>query len=295
MTNDLMLLSGQLSQVVTSVSSAVVSVHGRPRIPSSGFAWGATLIVTSDHALVSRDDRVEVTLPNGDRVPAAVRGRDGASDVALLEVPGADLKPVERAGVPELRPGAILLAVGRNADTGPTASMGILSAAGGAWRTWRGGQMERFLRLDLSLFPGSAGGAVVDAEGRLVGLASDALSRLSPLAVPVETVARVVAELESRGHVRRAFLGVGTHPVEAGGRKGLILLSVDGGSAADRAGLLVGDVLLSLGGESTEEPEALQDHLARLDPGHETTVRIIRGGEIIDVSVQLGERSGGRG
>lgn len=293
MENPLLSFSQELSRVVDAVAGSIVTVHGRPRVTSSGVAWSPNLVVTSNQTL-AREDRIEVTLPGGERTAATLRGRDAGSDLALLEVPGATLTPLAHQASQELRPGALLLAIGRNADTGPTASMGILSAAGGPWRTWRGGTMERFLRLDLSLFPGSAGGAVVDASGQLAGLASDALSRLSPLAVPIETIRRVVTELEASGHVRRAFLGVGTHPVESGGERGLILLSIESSSAADRAGLLVGDILLQLGAERTEDPESLQDYLAKLQPGHQTTARIIRGGAVIEVSVELGERSGGR-
>ena len=277
-------LSTELASLVGRASASVVTVHARPRITSSGVLWAPGVVVTADHT-VTREEQIHLTLPSGERVAAQLKGRDGSTDLAVLTFEGDGGTPVDQAGA-RAEAGNLLLAVGRNADTGPTAALGILSAAGGEWKTWRGGKLDQFLRLDVSLFPGSVGGAVVDMQGRLVGVASDGLSRLSPLAIPVATVGRVVAELLAKGRV----LGVGVQPVQLPAGTGLILLSVEAASAAEKAGLLVGDVLLELGTLRTEDPGDVQTVLHQHQPGDRLTARIVRGGEHIQVEVEIGER-----
>lgn len=288
MDNPLVNLSSQLSSIVARTASSVVTVHARPRITSSGVIWRSGLVLTADHAL-SRDKEIHLTLPDGSSVEAEIRGRDRATDVAVLEYSGGGEAATFAPDLP-LNPGALLLAVGRNADTGATASLGILSAAGGPWRTWRGGQLTQFLRLDMGLFPGSTGGAVVDAEGRFIGIASDALSRLSPIAIPAATVLRVAEEIVNRGKVARAYLGVGVQPVKIGGDTGLIVLSVEQESAAEKSGLLVGDVLTSADQTQLKASEDLLLFLEGRRPGDKVTARIVRGGEGIELGIELGER-----
>ncbi|MCX6596988.1 MAG: S1C family serine protease [Acidobacteria bacterium] len=280
--------STELASLVERTAASVVTVHARPRITSSGVLWAPGVVVTADHT-VTRDDQIHLTLPSGERVAAQLRGRDGSTDLAVLTFEGDGGAPLGRASK-AAQAGHLLLVVGRNADTGPTAALGILSAAGGEWKTWRGGKLDQFLRLDVSLFPGSVGGAVVNIEGDLVGVASDGLSRLSPLAIPVATVDRVVAELLAKGRIARPYLGVGLQPVQLPSGPGLILLSVEAGSAADKAGLLVGDVLLGLGGSATEDPGDVQTILHQHQPGHKLSARIVRGGEHIEVEVEIGEK-----
>jgi S1-C subfamily serine protease len=139
----------------------------------------------------------------------------------------------------------------------------------------------------MGLFPGSTGGAVVDVEGRFIGIASDALSRLSPIAIPAATVLRVAEEILSRGKVARAYLGVGVQPVKAG----LIVLSVEPDTAADKSGLLVGDVLTSADQTQLKATEDLLLFLEGRRPGDKLQARIVRGGEGIELSIELGERS----
>lgn len=280
--------STELASLVSRTAGSVVTVHARPRITSSGVLCAPGVVVTADHT-VTRDEQIHLTLPSGERVAAQLKGRDGSTDLAVLTFEGDGGTPVAHTAA-DAKAGHLLLAVGRNADTGPTAALGILSAAGGEWKTWRGGKLDQFLRLDVSLFPGSVGGAVVDIEGRFVGVASDGLSRLSPLAIPAATVERVVAELLEKGRIARPYLGVGLQPVQLPSARGLILLSVEPESAADKAGLLVGDVLLGFGDDATEDPGDVQTVLHRHQPGDKLNARIVRGGEHIQVEVAIGEK-----
>ena len=288
MDNLLSALSNQIAAAVATAAANVVTVHARPRVTSSGIVWGDGLVVTADHT-IARTEGIQLTLADGRRVDAKLHGRDSATGIALLSAEGvAGTTPDTSAA--ETRPGAMLVGVGRNADTGPTASLGILSAAGGAWRTWRGGTLDNFLRLDMTLHPGSAGGIVVDSDGRFVGMATDGLSRLSWLAIPGATLARVVAELREKGRVARGYLGVGLQGVAYAGGHGAIVLSVEEASAAHRAGVLVGDVLIAMDGTEVADPEDVQRFLAERSPGAKVATRIVRGGQNIELSIELGER-----
>lgn len=282
-------LSNQVAAAVAKASANVVTVHARPRVTSSGIVWAKGLIATADHAL-ARTEGIQITLADGRRADAKLHGRDAATGIALLAAEGVEGPALETSTV-EPRPGTMLVGVGRNADTGPTASLGILSAASGAWRTWRGGTLDNFLRLDMTMHPGSAGGIVVDGEGRLIGMATDGLSRLSWLAIPAATLDRVIGELREKGRVARGYLGVGLQGVAYAGGHGAIVLSVEEASAAHRAGVLVGDVFIAMDGTEVASPEDVQEFLAGRAPGAKVAARIVRGGQNIELSIELGERS----
>jgi S1-C subfamily serine protease len=203
--------------------------------------------------------------------------------------------PPAAFGLPDtLRPGQVVLAIGRSPDSGVNATMGIMSAVSGPWRSWRGGQIDQYLRLDLTLYPGSSGGAVVDTAGRVLGIATSALSRIAGLAVPVSTVNRVVDELLATGHVSRGYLGVGLHPVSLpDGRTGLIVLSAETDGPAARGGVLIGDVLVALGGKPVRDTDDIQSVLGAGSVDKPVAARIVRGGQAIEVTITVGERPRG--
>src|SRR6202011_2023492 len=158
-----------------------VAVEARARLGSTGFFVHPTLILTADHALES--DEVEIVRADGRTESVTIAGRDPSTDIALLRVeqPG---EPLEFAGADALRVGAIVLAVARDDDGDVAASMGVLSAVGAAWRTWHGGDIDRFVRPDLSLYPRFSGSPLVDVTGRVIGLNTSGLSRRQALTVP---------------------------------------------------------------------------------------------------------------
>ena len=183
-TGALVALSNDLAATVERVAAGVVAVEARSRIGSSGFFIRPDLILTADHALES--DEVEIVRAGGTAEPATIVGRDPSTDLALLRVtsPGT---PLEFAAPEALRVGAIALAVARDDDGDLAASMGVISAVGGAWRTWQGGDVDRFVRPDLSLYPRFSGSPLVDVGGRVFGLNTGGLSRRQVVTVPAAT------------------------------------------------------------------------------------------------------------
>src|SRR5262249_1706373 len=162
---------------------------------------------------------------DGRTVAATLVGRDSGTDLAVLRADTGATLAAEFADPASLQIGHIVLAVGRRGENGPSASLGIVSALGGPWRTWRNGHIERFVRADVSLYPGSSGSALVDTTGKVIGLNTAGLTRNWSVTVPRETVDAVIHALLAEGHVARGFLGVGLHPVQLpNGHRGLIVL-----------------------------------------------------------------------
>ncbi|HMD01535.1 MAG TPA: trypsin-like peptidase domain-containing protein, partial [Candidatus Baltobacteraceae bacterium] len=209
-TSALAALSNDLAAAVERIAPSVVYVDADRRRDASGIAWSEHTIVTTEHAL-ERDEDIELVLPDGTHASATIAGRDPSTDLALLRTESR-LTPAPRTDA-ALRVGHIVLAVGRDEDGQTGASMGVISALDGPWRTWRGGDIDRFIRPDLSLYPGLSGGALVDAQGALVGLNTWGLSRRMGLTVPNATLERVIAQLESGGRIKRGYLGVALQTV----------------------------------------------------------------------------------
>jgi S1-C subfamily serine protease len=198
--------------------------------------------------------------------------------------------------------GELALVLGRSPDSGPNASLGIISALSGPWRTWRGGQLDQYIRLDATLFPNSSGGAVVDCRGRLLGIATSGLSRIAGLAIPASSVNRVVDALLERGHVPRGYIGVGVQPVAIPdalrtslsviGKTGVMVVKVEPGGPADRAGVLLGDILLGIGNTQVEQIEELQSFSDSGVIGEHVKAKLIRAGKLQEVEITVGERPG---
>ncbi len=290
MENPLIALSNELATLAARAGQGVVAVHGRPRIPSSGILWRSGVVVTAEHAL-RRDEELRVTLPDGTTTAAELAGRDPGTDLAVLRLKTAESSSAwETQTAPAC--GHLVLAIGRSADTGVNAAMGVVSSVSGAWHTWRGGKVDRFLRLDVGLYPGSVGGAAVDAEGRLVGLATSGLSRTSIIAVPSVTIARVVDELLEKGHVARGYLGLGLQPIvlPEPKRGGLIVLSVEPDGPAGRGGVVLGDIVIAVSDKPIANIEDLQDALGAGSAGKTVKVALVRGGQPLELAITIGER-----
>ncbi|MGD0364315.1 MAG: S1C family serine protease [Bryobacteraceae bacterium] len=290
MENELAALSNELAGAVEQAGRAVVAVNARPRFGSSGVLWRPGIIVTAEHAIRRREE-IGITLPDGRRTSATLAGRDAGTDLAVLKLAENGAPAATFGHTETLKPGQVVLAIGRSPDSGVNATMGIMSAVGGPWRSWRGGQIDQYLRLDLTLYPGSSGGAVVDTAGRVLGISTNALSRIAGLAVPVSTVNRVVDELLRSGHVSRGYLGLGLHPVALpDGSTGLIVLSAEAEGPAARAGVLIGDILVALAGKPVTDTEDIQTALDSESVGKPIAARIVRGGQVIEVEITVGER-----
>ena len=289
-------LSAGLAALVERAAPLAVGVEARNRIGSSGFFWKPGLVVTAEHT-VRRDDDIAVILPDGRSTRASLAGRDPGTDIALLRVEDATAAEFERS---EPRAGELVVAVGRH-QPGVLASLGMVSTAAGAWRTWRGGQVDSLLRLDIGAYPRSSGSAVLDTAGRIAGMLTAGLTRTAPVAVPGATIDRVAAELLAHGRIARGYLGVGLQPVplperlaallNRTQRSGLILLSVEPSGPADQAGFVLGDILVALNGRPVEDTDDVQTALEG-KVGVELPAELLRGGERVEVGVRVGERKG---
>ncbi|HLJ47145.1 MAG TPA: S1C family serine protease [Bryobacteraceae bacterium] len=298
MENPLSSLSDHLASVVERAGQSVVAIHARPRFDSSGVHWKPGIIVTAEHT-IRRDDDIRITAANGVAHTAELVGRDPGTDLAVLRVKDLDVPVAPRAESGAARPGNVVLAVGRMKDSA-SAAFGVLSSISGPSQTWRGGRLDQVVRLDLSLHPGASGGAVVDASGNLIGIATSALSRVSVFAIPLSTVGRVADKLLAHGRVPRGYLGVGLQPVSIpdhlksklnlSSSSGLIAISVDPEAPAGRAGMVIGDILLELSGAPIGDSEDVQEALDSDSIGKTIKARILRGGELTDLDVTVGER-----
>ncbi len=303
MENALIGLSNQLAGVVQELDQYVVSVRARRHYPSSGLRWGPDVIVTASHT-VQREEDITVSLAGGATVEASLIGRDAGSDLAVLRVKEVGPSGAERGVTEAVRVGDLALVVGRSPNSGVNASLGIISAASGPWRTWRGGQLDAYIRLDARLFPQSSGGAVVNGRGEIIGLATSALSRIAGLAVPVATIKDVTGKLMERGFVPRGYLGIGVQPVPIGeglrrklsipNQNGLIVLTVESNGPADKGGILLGDIVLGVNDVRTEDTEDLQAFSQSTEIGKSAKIRLIRGGVLAESTVVVGERPGRR-
>jgi S1-C subfamily serine protease len=293
----LMNFSDALADAVARAGDSVARIEARPRQAASGIVWRADgLVLTADHVL-ERDDDVQVGLPDGRSVPATIVGRDPSTDLALLRAEANNLTPIERAPAP--RTGQVVLIVARPGSA-PAASLGIINTVGGPVRTGRGGQLESFIRTDASFLPGFSGGPLIDAAGRLLGLATSHFGRGAGLGIPVETLDRVSTALLAHGRIRRGFLGLGSQPVAIPtalrGRhgltqeSGLLVVGVEPGGPAERAGLLLGDLLIGIGSDTLRDTGDLRAALSSDRVGQTTPLRVLRGGEPLDLTVTIGER-----
>jgi len=288
MSSTLAALSDELAGAVQRAAPFVVAVNGRTRIPSSGVLWRAGAVVTAEHS-IKRDDDLSVILPDGRKAAATLAGRDSGTDLAVLRIDATENGRVEPAA--SVKTGNLVLAVGRSPEIGVSATMGVVSAVGGPWSTWRGGRLDQYIRLDVSIYPGSSGGAVIDTDGRLIGIATSALSRTAGVAIPAATVERVAGELLSKGRIARGYLGVGLQPVQLKTSGGLIVLTAEPGGPADRAGVLVGDVLVALDGKPVEDVRDLQSALGSDSVGKTVQATLVRGGQTTALPIVVGERA----
>jgi S1-C subfamily serine protease len=297
--NPLVSLSDAMTEAVASAGAATVLVNARRRLPASGIAYAADLILTADH-VVEREEDVRVMLPDGSELRATLAGRDPGSDLALLRLETAAAVPA-RPAPQEARVGQLVLALGRPSPDGIQASLGVVSAAGGPIRTGAGGLLERYLRTDAIPYPGFSGGPLVDASGQVVGLNTSGLAHGTALTIPVGLAWQVADTLSKHGKIRRGFLGVRSQPVsipaaqqKALGREqasGLLLVGVEEGSPAEAGGLFMGDVIVAIAGSPVTDPDELLASLVGDIVGRPTPVEVLRGGQHQTLTVTIGERA----
>lgn len=291
-------LSNELAEASSAAGKSVVAVHGR-RHPSSGILWSNDSVVTANHAL-RRDDDISVVVAAGQSVPARLAGRDPGTDLAVLRLQQAVSGDVPRWGdASKLRVGDLVLALARTWRGNIVASSGIVSGLMGRWRTWRGGELEQFIRPDLTLYPGFSGGPLINAQGEVVGVNTAGLHR-SGVAVPAATVARVVGELLEKGRIERPYLGLAMQQVALPESlrttlnlipgEALLVVHVEPGSAAEKSGVLLGDVLVEIEGKPTADTDVVQETLHSLKVGQKIQIKLVRGGALKTADVTLAAR-----
>jgi len=291
-------LSRQIAETIEAVEDSIVTVHGGGRSTSSGVVWRPGVIVTVRQEL-RRTDSLQVA-QQGEPFSAELAGSDAGTDLAVLRVKKSADKPAQTGNAAPARVGELVLSVGRSALGDVSASAGIIARLGSSWRTWRGGQMDSLIRPDLQLYVGQSGSALVNENRQVLGINSTALARNAVITVPAATIDRVVDAILERGHVPRPYLGAAMQavPVPEGLRsqfaqgvgEALLVLHVEANAPAATAGILVGDLLLSVNGQEVHNVHAVQHQISSLKVGDPVAIAVIRGGVRMDLKVILADR-----
>jgi len=290
-------LSNALADAVERVSASVVRVETGRRRPASGLIWSVDgLIVTTAHGL-EREEGVEVSLELGQVHSAALLGADPSSDIALLRIEASGLPVAAPAPIDSIRRGQLVLALSRPGRT-VRSSLGVVSALSEQWRAPGGGKIERYIQSDVNVEPGFSGGPLLDASGRVIGLNSAGLLRGTALTLPTATLERVVSALLSHGRIQRGYLGLSSTAarlpqglLESTGQPvGLVVTGLQTDGPAERAGVILGDVLLSLDDEPVQSiadlQAALEDRAQRA-----ISLRLLRAGVSQELTVTPSARS----
>jgi S1-C subfamily serine protease len=299
----LLALSNNLADVVERVERSLVAVNAKRRRFSSGVYWRSGIVVTTDYT-VSRDEEITVTLPDDRTLSATLVGRDAGTDLAFLKLDAdnQDLSSLQEANIGDstsLKVGHMVLAIAHSGESGVSASLGVISALGGSWRSWHGGRIDQYIRPSVTLYRGFSGGPLVNTEGQIVGINTTG-PRHNALTIPVATVNRVVDQLLQGGRIARGYLGLGMQSVRLpeplrqslnlSQNNGVIVVSVEPEAPAEKAGVLLGDIIITLNGTSISD---VSDVHALLDPdqvGKPLSAQIIRGGALIEIAITVGER-----
>jgi S1-C subfamily serine protease len=279
-------LSGALMRLVGIAAPGIVAVHSN-RSRSSGFFWRPGLIVTADEALSEEGD-IGATLAGGEPIAAKLVGRDHTTDVALLRVSRSDVPSLQLESSP-LAVGALAIAVGAE-DGAPTAAFGVVSRSVGPWYSFRGGEIDARIELDVRMRRSAEGGLALDAAGHAVGMTVFG-PRRRVLVIPSTTIQRVAERLEKYGHIPRGYLGLGFQlvAIEGGGR-GVMVMNVDPRGPGANAGVHQGDIIVSWNGEPIRHVRSLLRALGPDSVGQMVTLGLRRGGETKNVQLTIGAR-----
>jgi len=248
--------------------------------------------VTSHH-VVEHEDRIKIGLPDGSTVGAALVGRDPNTDIAVLKADTKGLTAATWLGAEQVKVGHLVLAVGRPGDD-LQATLGVISAL-----MHKRDENRFFAQTDVVMYPGFSGGPLINASGEVIGLNSSALMRGVSLTVQTPTIQYVVDHLVKHGKMRRGYLGVGVQPARLptgiaeslGQKSGALIVSVEQDSPAEKGQLFLGDTIVSLGSHKVENLEGLLGALSVTPIGSDTMVKIVRGGQIHELAITIGERT----
>jgi S1-C subfamily serine protease len=259
---------------------------------ASGIVWSADGVIVTAHHVVENDEKISIGLPNGDKVKASLVGRDPSTDLAVLRAEAKDLTVPSWAEPGEVRVGHLALALGRPGDD-VQATLGVVSALMQSER-----ENKHFVQTDVVMYPGFSGGPLVNVTGQVIGLNSSTLFRGISAAIQTPTLKHVVDSLLKHGKMRRGYLGVGVQPArlpasvaeQVGQKTGALIVSVEANSPAEKGSLFLGDTIVGLGGQPVEDMDGLIAALSAVGIGASVPVKIVRGGQVHELPVTIGER-----
>jgi S1-C subfamily serine protease len=268
-------------------------------MPSSGIQWRKGFIVTAHHT-IRREEDITVVVAGGKSLKANLAGRDPSTDLAILKVSEESALPLPSFGDGGLKLGHVVLALGRSRGSNLVASAGIVGGISGEWEPRRGGRVDQHIRLSLELYPGFSGGPLVDAQGKVVGINTRGLSRGRAVTIPLATVNRIVDELIEKGHIAKPYLGLAMQPVAVpeslrgkvpgAGNSAVLVVHVEPAGPADKAGVLLGDVVVELQGKPVEDTGDIQQLLGSAKIGDTVAATVLRGGAPVKLSITLADR-----
>lgn len=299
-----------ITNVVDSVRDAVVNVEvahagvaGRPggHGAGSGFVIAPDGFVVTNSHVVHGASRIRVTLADGRTFPATLIGEDPHSDLALIHASTPTLLPAELGDSQKLRVGQLVVAIGSPLGFQTTVTAGVISGLGRSFRASTGRLIDNVIQTDAALNPGNSGGPLLDSHGRVVGINTAVILPAQGIcfAVPVNTAKFVIPHLLRDGRVRRSQIGLGGQEVPLHRRivryfnleqsAGVLAVQIVEGSPAHRAGMVEGDIILSLNNEPATSVDALHRLLTDALVGQQVPVRVLRGTEIVTLQVTPAE------
>jgi S1-C subfamily serine protease len=291
-------LLGALSDVLVARFAAArdsaAAIRLSERAHLGAILWRNDVLVTSEQSLPDGETLAAV-LADGSTVPGRLAGRDPATNVAVIRLDRASRVPTLVASAPQV--GALVIAAGADGGGRPTARLGMVNAEGPEWHSMRGGRIEARIQLDIRLAASEEGGPVFDAAGGWVGMTTFG-PRGQVLAIPAATVERIAPVLLAGGRVPRGWLGVALRPVAvpdelraaSGEATGLMVMSLSAEGPAAKAGLVPGDIIISVDGTSARRLRNVLAHLGSDSVGRSVSLRLIRGGAVLPVEVTITER-----
>ncbi len=287
-------LANALTARAETASNAVVAIRTSEGRHLTGTLWQSGVVVVSEQALPGKDE-FELVAPGGAILAAKVAGRDPSTNIAILKTAEPLAAPVFTAAEPKV--GAVALAIGADGEGGASARFGIVNLVGGEWHSRRGGLIDRRIVLDTRLASREEGGPVFDAAGAHLGMSTFG-PRGRVIVIPSATIARVVPQLIKDGHVARGWLGVALHPVavpdalheSADQTGGMMVMSVVENGPAAQAGIVAGDIILSVDGIAAHRSRKIARYFGGDSIGRRVDIRLIRGGAVITVQTTIEER-----
>jgi serine protease DegQ len=257
-------------------------------------------ILTNDHVVEGVTD-IQVTLNDGRTLVGKVVGTDPETDLAVVRISAPSLTPVTFGQSDQARVGDVVLAIGDPFSVGQTVTMGIVSAVGREIGT--ANPFGSFIQTDAAINPGNSGGALVDTAGNLIGINTLIFSRSGGyqgigFAIPVSLAKRVLEQIIETGSVTRGWFGVDVADITPElaeslglkGTRGAIVGAIERGSPAEKSGIKLGDVIVSVNGKPVANTSATLAAIAEMPPGKSVPVRVLRRNQELSVEVQVGKR-----